>query len=485
MDNKKLFQIKFIIFLICYFQISNYWTFDSFALDTETDQRLSVLMSKSLTAYNNKDYEPAVIYSRKAYELGRRFLNETDETYEAIVRLFAFSLDASGNAEQAIVYYEELLAVRKKADRLNYKNTVNIMNLLINQYTKKYEFDMAKKLSDEALTLSYRILGPENEETIDTLFTYARLQHDTGNLKKALDSYKNVYEWRLAHFGKNDESTLAVLTNLADIYGKTGEFNQSEAIIKEALEYYTKTYGKEHLSTINTMMMYATLLSREGRYEEAEKMETEALERSLKVIGKEHPYSLYLNNELAIIYISLKKYDEAIQLCAETLPVQKRILGLEHPYTLKTIQTLTNAYIEKGDYAKALPHAMTAMRIAEKVYGEDQLETCVAMDNLSLIYACSSKFENALELRRKIIDSLTLHQGYEYFFTINQIFRLGILLYQMNRFDAALQQLEKAVKLGRKVLGENHPDTIKYVNNFNFINKRINEYQMIRKLSNK
>ncbi|KAF8143450.1 hypothetical protein K438DRAFT_1783749 [Mycena galopus ATCC 62051] len=191
--------------------------------------------------------------------------------------------------------------------------------------------------------------------------------------------------------------------------------------------------------------------------------------------------------QYAAIYYYAGRSTEAMKLEINTLEKRGEILGDDHPETLTVMNNLASTYQSLGQIQDAEQLQLVVLERRRKILGAEHINTLTAMNNLAITYQSLSPFEDAenllgqfedaeqlelvvLEKRRKILSD-------EHPQTLTAMNNLAGTYYCLGQFEDAeklqLVVLEKrreilnAEKLQvvvlekrRKILSDNHPDTV-------------------------
>lgn len=220
------------------------------------------------------------------------------------------------------------------------------------------------------------------------------------HLPVALDQRERV-------LGAEHPDTLMAMNNLAILYSEQGRYAEAEPLHVETLEIRRRVLGAEHPATLLAMSNLATLYEAQGRYAEAEPLYLQTLEIQKRVVGEEHADTLGTMSNLAIVYEKQSRYAEAEPLYIETLEIRRRVLGEKHPDTLGTITNLGICYHLMGRYEDAALMFETSLPIKRRVLGMRHPWSSYAMQGLAMAYEALGRRDEALPLRRELLDLQT------------------------------------------------------------------------------
>ena len=134
----------------------------------------------------------------------------------------------------------------------------------------------------------------------------------------------------------------------------------------------------------------ATYLQTRGAYAEAEPLFKRALAIGEKALGPDHPDVATSLNNLAVLYRATGRYAEAEPLYQRALAIGEKALGPEHPDVATRLNNLAVLYQATGRYAEAEPLYQRALAIGEKALGPDHPDVATALNNLAVLYQATA-----------------------------------------------------------------------------------------------
>ncbi|CAG12712.1 unnamed protein product, partial [Tetraodon nigroviridis] len=124
--------------------------------------------------------------------------------------------------------------------------------------------------------------------------------------------------------------------------------------------------GYEIPARLRTLHNLVIQYASQGRYEVAVPLCKQALEDLEKSSGHNHPDVATMLNILALVYRDQNKYKEAANLLNEALEIREKTLGTDHPAVAATLNNLAVLYGKRGKYKEAEPLCKRALEIREK-----------------------------------------------------------------------------------------------------------------------
>jgi serine/threonine protein kinase/tetratricopeptide (TPR) repeat protein len=181
-----------------------------------------------------------------------------------------------------------------------------------------------------------------------------------------------------------------------------------------------------------------------------------------------------LRDTIATILKNNGRLAEGELLYRDALEAFRRVLGDEHPDTLKAMNNLGNLLHARGKLAEAEPYLSDALDTSRRVLGNDHPNTLTSINNMGALlwgqglqaqgpYAqdklaeAEPYFREALDKRRRLL-------GDDHPDTLISINNMGALLKAQGKLAEAEPYFREALQSCRRVLGDEHPDTLSSVN---------------------
>jgi tetratricopeptide (TPR) repeat protein len=194
-----------------------------------------------------------------------------------------------------------------------------------------------------------------------------------------------------------------------------------------------RALGPEHPGTLNAVNSLAAAYQAAGRIAEAIPLFEQALVGQVRRIGHDHPDTLASQNNLAATYQDAGRTAEAILLFRLALAAKERELGADHPSTLNSLGNLAAAYRDVGRMAEAVPLFEQTLAGRERSLGPDHPDTLRSRNNLAAAYREASNIAAAYR--------------------------------EAGHADEAIPLLEQILAGRERLLGPDHPDTLRSRNN--------------------
>jgi CHAT domain-containing protein/uncharacterized protein HemY len=349
----------------------------------------AILLSNIGKTYKNlKEYDKAISYFQKSFELRKQQNNKAEmgESYWDIASTYNYKKDLNS----AVNAYQK---ARQFYNEGNYPSeAASMVTKIARLYQEDKQYDKANTYYQETLRLRTAIGKKDGigEAWWDIAYNYD-LQK---NFDKANEGYKTAINFYLQAGNKEDAATL---------YENLAINAQSEKNYKESVSYHQKTLalrqetGKKELvakSTQNIGSVYweaKDFAQAKSYYEKALQLYREVRDKSGEI------YSLVNLAKLYNFYeIDLKKseamFNEALALAEK----EKNESILAFCYS-----ELANLYEQKGDYKKYKELKDKSLALYEKI--DDQVNVGYQLISTGTFYTGRGDFEKGIEFYEKAI----------------------------------------------------------------------------------
>jgi tetratricopeptide (TPR) repeat protein len=237
-------------------------------------------------------------------------------------------------------------------------------------------------------------------------------------------------------------------------YLALGELGAAEQHLREALAICRRELGAESEDTCRALNAVGALLVKQGKFVEAEPLLTKALADHERLFGRKNEITLATMDQLSQLYESEDRKADAAKLARELLDARVASLGKDNVETVGAMNTLALLYADTGKYDESERLYEEAISIQERVGGAEHPLTLDMKSNLALI-----EYTRAME--RKAEDP----EGYK------------------RRLARARTLNEEVLKIRKRVLGDDHPETLTSINNLASVYKELGMYDEADKMS--
>ena len=206
----------------------------------------------------------------------------------------------------------------------------------------------------------------------------------------------------------------------------------------------------------------------EGRYEEALPFAEEALRLGEREFGPDHEKTAALLGSLAEVNRALGRYADAVAYAERALAIREKALGADHPDLAPSLEGLAKLYRAEGRYADAEPLEKQASAI-RAITGQATPDPEGQRLWESHIAAGQEAYQRGDYAGAERWLTAALQKAQEFGFQDSRLaLSLNNLagLYQAQGRHAEAEHLyQRALTIGEKVLGPDHPSVATRLNN--------------------
>jgi serine/threonine protein kinase len=240
----------------------------------------------------------------------------------------ATTLEGLGRGSEALPLYEEALRLNRVA-RPDGVETVETMVNLATAYTQRGRSMEAMQLFEEARKLLPA--AKPGGAGFDKFWTTDHLTHnlaiafyEANRYTEAAALHEETLKRRRAILGPDHNETLNSLSNLAAVFVDAGRHSEALPLLEEALRLQKAKAGPDDSATLHCMGNLAVLYRYLGRLEEAWPLFQKTLEGQKAKLGADHPVRLAFMNHAVVCLLKMKRFDEALILVRDCLAMRTR-----------------------------------------------------------------------------------------------------------------------------------------------------------------
>lgn len=379
---------------------------------------------------------------------------------------------------------------------------------------KQGEDQKAEEMNITALIVFEKSCGRKHEKVADALSQIGALQTKKGQHEEALASHQRALEIRESLLGQTHPECAKSHTFRAFVLDKTGDAEGAMASLRIALSIRGKSLGRYHLETSNSHYDMGVLLLRNGDPQNAMNQFKECLTIRKNLCGRNHPLVAQSINAVGQSKTQVGKLDKALSDHEKALAILEKAVGPNHPWIADTYQYFGEIQNLKGEKDKAFECHSKALGLRSELLGKHHPDTATSclliaklLESKGDLQGAKVAYRQALSsyivlhgevgqataqvrlcLGRMMVGQLNFEGAEEELAKANAVLGgnddllaaeaqslLGTVLSKREDYDGALEYHEKALKIRRRVHGEQHPDTAASAKNVNCARNKIDE----------
>jgi len=267
------------------------------------------------------------------------------------LRLKAENHKDQGNFRKALQLYDKLYDMMRTKFGENHTSTIEARYSLAGALGSSGEYQKAEE--HYRYFLEFGKLNPGNNQlTLNAMHNIGAMCDLQGKKEEALELFRRCWELRTIAMGPDHDETLSSMHSYAIVLTEMGRFEEAEGLLLECLARLRKGLGKEGRVERSTILKCLSSLSNcycgQEKYNEAEKFARQGLDESRMLFSSSHPESHVHTFTLALILASNGKLDEAEALQKDCIEKRKLTLGDKHPLYFLSLGNL-GAILSKGN----------------------------------------------------------------------------------------------------------------------------------------
>lgn len=402
---------------------------------------------------------PAGSYSIRLLEL--RAATENDRALQQARDLHAQSrsLYRAGKYDEAQPLSERALAIREKAVGPDNLDLADILDQLAIVFSLKAEYAKAEPLFQRALKIREAEHGTNHPDVALSLNNLALFYQFKGDYEKAASLFQRAIDTFEKAFGPEDTTLAHPLNNLGLLYFYMGDYANAEHFLRRSLNIREKFLGPDHVDVAQSLGNLAIMDVEQARYVEAEQLFQRALLIREKIQGRDHPELFNTLNNLAGLYRLKGDYKKAEPLLLRALAIYRKAFGDNHPNVARALDALAIFYTVKDDYEKAEPLYRQALAIRENALGPNHPETAESLQSLAIFYSVNGgQYEKAEPLYQRALAIQERTLGPEHPSTALTLDNLAITRRVQGKYSEAESLHQRALQIKEKIFGVDHPD---------------------------
>jgi CHAT domain-containing protein/tetratricopeptide (TPR) repeat protein len=183
-------------------------------------------------------------------------------------------------------------------------------------------------------------------------------------------------------------------------------------------------------------------------------------EQSVNIYEKYTLVSLYLKNQLAIanLLLTQKKLEPSLSIIEITEKKASKILKNENELTADFYAQKASIFDAKGNYATALDNYIIVEQVLKKLYPRENDKIAKLYHNIAVIYRNLSNYAQAINYELKALHYFRNAQGNKNSELMTILVGLGNLQLTAAKIQEALVTFAEAEKLFKTTAPENHPN---------------------------
>jgi len=321
-------------------------------------------------------------------------------------------------------------------------------------------YDQARRHLPLALEARTRLLGANDDATLQSRSAVAHLHYALGEFQSAEAGFIEVLERHECARGRSCQVPLTALQLLASTVQGFGRFDEAEELYREAHEILEDELGSEAIETQLSMRGLGVLYLQAGRSAEAEQILRDTLEFGESVLGEQHPHVIRTKRSLASLLAQAGRNDEAFELYTLCIAQGERVWGAEHADQLVAKQELAVVQLQRGAHVEAESLLVESLADHRRLLGDDHPMTLMLVANLAALHLATGRLDQAEAGFREVLVVQSRNYGDEHTGTLRTKSNLAAIHMQRGELDEAQSLCDETLRAQTRILGAGNPDTL-------------------------
>ena len=405
--------------------------------------------------------------------------------------------------------FEDALRMYHDSVGAKHLSTVKAKINLGNDLYELQEYDEARNCFQDILN---GVLSSTKDNQIERAFTtfslglvYCKLNQDDDAMENFIISL-GIYK---KHYGKDNAFVIDLLKNMGSIFMRTKSYDKALKCFGQALDACLKLFGGKHEKTGELSKRMGEVMiqlgkhgaaldhyhdaasvikhqmnnNRNGRNElQEELLETlnEIVRLTQESLGNNSEELANILSHVGNIHAEKREYDKAMTCFTEVLRIHKFFHGSDSIMLATDLHNIGSLYYEKQDYEKSIKYFDECMRITSLALGPDSHILVDTMRSIGNAKKRMGSFDDALEMFQ---DTLRVHRLHlkstgktDDLQSTSLLHNLGQTNEQLGNYDKALDLYEESLQVGKRVLGNEHPEIANILCSIGNIHRNISDH---------
>ena len=267
---------------------------------------------------------------------------------------------------------------------------------------------------------------------------------------------------------KNIESDLAgqpriqakLEYTMGRVYASLGLWDEAEVLLDASLEKMERLLGDDDLETLAALQVRGNVYRFRNEFEIAADAYRRVHEARSELLGAEHVDTVDAQQFLGYLLMRLKRFEEAEELLDEAMEIEERERGVRQAGWLKAATARAAVHRERQQYSEAARLLEQVLENMDGVWEEELPRVSVTRRLLAMCYERLERFDEAVALHFRVIEVQRRVLGDDHFQTLHSMHNLGITWILQGRFAEATVVYEEVLERRRQTLGEEDTQTL-------------------------
>jgi len=422
---------------------------------------------------------------RKVSELSCQYFNlsDWDNLYCVLKDIETFEYFFGANQALMGLYWRTLMIIDRNKFSLStyinepftYEDELDCASIYDNiaTFIGDYFPDLSLELEYlfKALDVRKKNLGGDHLDTAISYNNIGLAYSKHGDFSNALNYYLKALVIREKVLGKWHSRTATTYDNIGCAYYYLNDQPRAFEFICNALKIRQKVLDADHSDIALSYNNLGLVLDAMGDSHNSLQCHFKALQIMEKTLGTGHPFTANSYNNIGNAFDNQGDHKRALGYFFKGLEIRKMILGEEHPATGESYNNIGMVYYKQENYSQALGYYLKALEIEKNTPGRLHPNIANYYGNIGMVYECQGMHPEALKCYFKALEYSEKIFGKENKSAAFIYKAIGRSYNNQNNNKMAIQYSEIALRIMKRTLGPNHPETVLMQNDLKQIKK--------------
>jgi tetratricopeptide (TPR) repeat protein len=407
---------------------------------------------------------------REALTQGDKILShivepKSDDKYGKFMYELGWVYYDTGDARQAIEYYEQALSIGKEVYGERHPNVATTLNNIGGAWDSLGEPKKALEYYEQALAIDKEVYGDKHPSVAATLNNIGSAWDALGEPKKAIGYYEQALSIGKEVYGERHPNVATTLNNIGVAWSVLGASKKALEYYEQALSIDKEVYGERHPSVAETLNNIGSAWDALGEPKKALEYYEQALSIGKEVYGSRHPSIATRLNNIGGAWDALGEPKKALEYYKQALAIDKEVYGERHPNVATRLSNIGGAWYALGEPKKALEYYEQALAIDKEVYGDRHPSVAIRLNNIGMAWDALGEQEKALEYYEEALSIDKGVYGDQHPIVASILNNLGSTWDRLGDPKKAIEFYEQALSIDKGVYGDRHPSVARTLNN--------------------
>lgn len=274
------------------------------------------------------------------------------------------------------------------------------------------------------------------------------------------------------------EVEASVRRTLGITYRELGDVEKAHTQLDRALELHNRLFDPPNPELSETQTEFAKTVQLQGDYNSADSLLTLAYESDLELFGPNHTIIASRIGDLGSVKWDMGNFDEAETLLRESLELEQQLREPNHERVATSMGNLATLLSSQGELSEALDLYRNELEIYRSNYENDQHPSIPqVLSHIGIVLDDLEQYDEALENHQRALELFRELKGEDHPDVVYAMNNLASVMTKMGDMEEALTMQENAASLYRDIFGPDHPNLGIQYNNIAFTKRSMGDLE--------